>query len=75
MCQERFDKTAFRVSIIVTQVKLCLAGLDIIVGPKLADGLWKRPQRSHLVTRMSDKKKHTNRKTVLDASQLFKAET
>lgn len=48
MCQERLDETAFRVSIIVIQVKLWLADLHIIVGPKPADGLWKRSQRSRL---------------------------
>lgn len=45
---ERLHETAFRVSIIVIQVKLWLAALHIIVGPKPADGLWKRPQRSRL---------------------------
>lgn len=38
VCQERLDETAFRVSIIVIQVKLWLADLHIIVGPKPAFG-------------------------------------
>lgn len=48
VCQKRLDETAFRMSIIVTQVKLWLVNLHIIIGPKLVDGLWKRPQRSRL---------------------------
>lgn len=49
VCQQRLGETVTWIFIIVIQVILWLTDLHIIVGTKLADGLWKRLQWSWLV--------------------------